>query len=314
MRRSLALPALALAATLALSGCAASDDEGGDAGATAAGADGESAGNGEDAEEADEPAELPGGGRTLFPDRRMVAFYGNGESEALGILGETSPEQAAQDLVEAAEPFATPERPVLPTFELIVTVAQQSPGPDGTYSVATSPDVVQTYLDAVREIDGYLVLDFQPGQSEFLPQVQEFEEFLLEPDVGVALDPEWRMDPGEAPGDSIGSVDASEINAVSEYLAELVEANDLPEKLLILHHFRLDMIEGREQVQNPEGIAVTWHADGFGDQQLKTEVFEVIRPPDEFPIGFKLFYDEDTNLFTPQETIDRFDPDFISYQ
>lgn len=313
MRPAVALRCVAFAVALALPGCAAADDDAGAGnGSAAGGGDGEA--SPEEAEESEEPAELPGGGRVLFPDRRMVAFYGNGESEGLGILGQTSPEEAAQAVVEAAAPFATPERPVLPTFELIVTVAQQSPGPDGTYSVASSPEIVQTYLDAVREIDGYLVLDFQPGQSEFLPQVQQFEEFIREPDVGVALDPEWRMDPGEAPGDSIGSVEASEINAVSEYLAGIVEEDDLPEKLLILHHFRLDMIEGREQVQDREGVAVTWHADGFGDQQLKSEVFEVIRPPDDFPIGFKLFYDEDTNMFTPQETIDRFAPDFVSYQ
>jgi hypothetical protein len=312
MRAPTALRCLAVAVALALPGCAAASDEETEGGAPAGGGNGEAAE--ESAEENDEPAELPGGGRTLFPDRRMVAFYGNGESEQMGILGETSPEQAAQALLEAAEPFGTPERPVLPTFELIVTVAQQSPGPEGTYSVATSPDIVQTYLDTVREIDGYLVLDFQPGQGEFLPQVQEFEDFVREPDVGVALDPEWRMDPGEAPGDSIGSVDAEEINEVSEYLAGIVEEDDLPEKLLILHHFRLDMIEGRERVEDREGLAITWHADGFGTQQVKTEVFEQIRPPGDFPIGFKLFYDEDTDMFTPEETIARFDPDFISYQ
>ena len=63
-------------------------------------------GGGGDGERADRPAptatpaELPGGGRTIFhdPDRRVVGFYGHPDDPALGALGIGTPREAAQRL------------------------------------------------------------------------------------------------------------------------------------------------------------------------------------------------------------------------
>ena len=44
----------------------------------------------------------------------------------------------------------------------------------------------------------YVVLDLQPGYTDFLAQAQRYEEFLAQPHVGLALDPEWRLAPGRA--------------------------------------------------------------------------------------------------------------------
>ena len=46
--------------------------------------------------------------------------------------------------------------------------------------------------------------------------------------MSLALDPEWRMEAGEVPGQTIGSVDAEEVNAVSNWLANIVRRRDLP--------------------------------------------------------------------------------------
>ena len=51
--------------------------------------------------------ELPGGGLTLFPDRRIVALYGNPTTPALGVMGEQGPEQAAERAREVAAPYAS---------------------------------------------------------------------------------------------------------------------------------------------------------------------------------------------------------------
>ena len=45
------------------------------------------------------------------------------------------------------------------------------------------------------------------------------------------------------PGQTIGSVDAEEVNAVSAWLAGIVRRGDLPQKLLLVHRFTEDMIE-----------------------------------------------------------------------
>ena len=94
----------------------------------------------------------------------------------------------------------------------------------------------------------YVVLDLQPGRSDFLSQAKLFEDYLKEPNVGLALDPEWRLAPGQVHMQQIGSVDAAEINETTEWLAELTAEHELPQKMVILHQFQLAMIQNREEV------------------------------------------------------------------
>jgi len=260
--------------------------------------------------------ELPRGGRTLFPDYRVVAYYGNAASESLGVLGEGPPDEVAKRLIGAGAPFETPDRPVQLAFELIATVAQAKPGDDGDYAAEAEPAQVQEYLDAARRIQALLILDIQPGRGDFLAAVQRYEEFLLEPDVGLALDPEWSMAAGEVPGESIGQTSAAVVNQIGEYLSELVARENLPEKLFVLHLFDESMIPDRDQIVPHEGLATTFHVDGFGGRDAKTSRYEALHAdPAQFANGFKLFYDEDVNIFAPPEVLALVPPpDLITYQ
>ena len=47
--------------------------------------------------------------------------------------------------------------------------------------------------------------------------------------MGLALDAEWRLAPGQLPLQQIGSVDAAEINKTSQWLATLTRDNQLPQ-------------------------------------------------------------------------------------
>ncbi len=260
-------------------------------------------------------AELPRGGRLLFPYHRMVGLYGNARSPAMGILGEQPPEAAAQRAERVAAPFAVGGRKLLPTFELIVTVATRAPGPDGMYRSVSRPDEVQRYLDVARRHGLYLLLDIQPGRSDFLTEVRRYEQFLDEPDVGIALDPEWRMGPNGVPGQEVGSVDAAEVNRVVDYLAGIVRAHRLPQKLLVVHQFQQRMIRNRNAIKAPPELAVTFHVDGFGGRSIKLEKYESFLAPRPYAMGFKLFYDEDTNLYAPAEVLAfRVPPDLVTYQ
>lgn len=263
-----------------------------------------------------DPVLLPGGGRSILPERRVVAHYGSVAGAALGVLGEGTPDEAAAAVVARAAAYDTPERPVLPAFEQIVTVAQRAPGNDGDYSNEVDRAAVRTYLEAARRVGAITILDFQPGQSDFLTQVRAWEEFLVEPDVSVALDPEWRMAPGQVPGTTIGSVDAAEVNAVGAYLSDLVQREGLPQKLLVVHQFREDMVRDRETIATPPGLAVTFHIDGFGGQSIKRQVYSRLYPDAGRFAGFKLFLDEDTDVFEPAETfaLEPAAPDLITYQ
>jgi putative cell wall-binding protein len=259
--------------------------------------------------------ELPMGGRSLFPEFRLVALYGHSRTPSLGVLGEQPPDAAADRAVRVAAPYDRPERPAMPAFEFIATVATASPGPSGLYRQPTDPEVIRRSLDAIRRVGGYLVLDIQPGRSDFLTESKRYAELLAEPDVGLALDPEWRMGPNEKPGDRVGSVHASEINSVSAWLADLVAAHRLPEKMLLLHQFQTRMIRDRHLLEPREGLAITVQMDGFGSRAQKIDTYSHTRIEPPFWNGFKLFYDEDSNLFQPDEVI-ALDPtpDWVSYQ
>lgn len=260
-------------------------------------------------------AELPRGGREIFPGHRVVAYYGNPGTPALGVLGETAPEEAAARVEEAAAPFAQPDRPVLPAFELIVTVAQAAAGADGDYSAPTDLAVVEQWHDAARAAGMLLILDIQPGRAPFLPEVQRYESLLREPDVGLALDSEWRMGPDEVPGQTIGSVAASEVNEVSAWLADIVAEEDLPEKIFLLHLFTPSMIEDRDAVVDRPGLATVFHVDGFGGQEVKLRKYAELKGAGTFASGLKLFFDEDIDIFTPAQVLG-LDPDIdlVTYQ
>lgn len=261
------------------------------------------------------PPELPGGGREIFPARRVVAYYGNATTAVLGVLGETGPDEAAARVRLAAAPFAQPDRPVLGAFELIVSVAQASPGRDGDYSEPTDPALIQPWLDAARANDMLLLLDVQPGRASFVDEVKRYEAFLREPDVGLALDGEWRMGPDEVPGKTIGRVSAAEVNEVSAWLAVISAAENLPEKLFVLHQFTLGMIPDRGAVLDRPGLATVVHVDGFGSQEDKLEKYAILHAKAPFANGFKLFYDEDVDILSPAQVLAlEPTPDLITYQ
>jgi hypothetical protein len=251
----------------------------------------------------------------IFPNFRIVAMYGNDTASVLGVLGEQSPEQAAVRLESIAAPFRKGDRPVLGAFEYIATVATASPGPTGLYRAPSTEAQVQRYLDAARAHGLYLILDIQPGRADFLPEVQRYEKFLRQPDVGLALDPEWHVGPNSLPGKVVGQVSAAEVNQVADYLAGIVAQDHLPEKLFVVHQFQVRMITDKQTLRDPAGLAVVIHMDGFGTrgEKLTTYSFTKVAPP--FHNGFKLFYDEDVNMFSPAETM-ALDPapELITYQ
>lgn len=207
-------------------------------------------------------------------------------------------------MARRAQTYTSFGRRVQPAMELITTVALNTPGPGGTYSSRGDPDAVARYLDAAHRYHELLILDFQPGRGDYLSQVKRFEKFLLDPLVGVALDPEWNVGPDQIPGRVIGSSPASRINAVSAYLSTLVAANNLPEKLFVVHQFKTSSLPDRENLALPPGLATVLHADGFGTQSTKIAVYDAMAfPVPPFHPAVKLFLTQDTDRMTPQQVM-----------
>jgi hypothetical protein len=263
--------------------------------------------------------QLPGGGQLVFPGRRFVALYGHPGEPVLGVLGEQPLEQtlARADRV-AADYRPLVDEPVVPALEIITTVASASPGPDGDYSRPTPLASLRPWVDAARTAGAYVVLDLQPGRTDFLTQARRYEELLREPHVGLALDPEWRLKPGQRHLEQIGSVEAAEVNRVVDWLADLTARHQLPQKLLVLHQFTLHMVTDREQLDTGrDELAVLIHVDGFGTPAQKLNTWNALhhrQPPGVF-WGWKNFYDEDRPTLTPARTVAVSpSPRFISYQ
>ncbi|HET6551180.1 MAG TPA: hypothetical protein VFG79_22125 [Solirubrobacter sp.] len=261
------------------------------------------------------PPELPRGGRRILPDYRVVAYYGAPQDEQLGALGIGTPAQAAKRLERQAKPYGRKTRPVLPAMELIAVVAAGHPGEGGRYNLRQPDSVIRRYLKAARKAKALLVLDIQPGRSDFFTETRRLRKWLKQPDVGLALDPEWRMGPGEVPGQVIGHVGAREVNATTAWLQQLVDRYDLPQKLLLIHQFTDDMIPEQE-LKPRDGLAYVLNVDGFGTQTLKIAKYrEFVAQAPQFHRGFKLFYSEDTDTMKPAQVMRlRPRPDVIVYE
>jgi hypothetical protein len=263
--------------------------------------------------------QLPGGGQTLFPGRRLVALYGHPGTSALGVLGEQGPEESvtrAKRLAASYEPYS--EEPVVPAFEIITTVAAREAGPDGDYSNEAEIDLLRPFVDAAAEAGIYVVLDLQPGRTDFLTQARKYEELLVLPHVGLALDPEWRLGPNQRHLAQIGSVAADEVDAVADWLAALVRDRALPQKMLLLHQFRTSMIRYRETLDaERDEVAYVVQMDGHGPPGTKRETWQALLqdPPEGLWFGWKNFYDEDSPTFTPEQTMAvEPTPWWVSYQ
>lgn len=260
---------------------------------------------------------LPGGGKTVFAKHAfLTAFYGTAGTSSLGVLGETDADTAFQRIKRAGKPFLQRGETLMPIYELIVTVADGSENPSaaGDYSHDILHSYVQSYIDAAHRNGALVLLDLQPGRTDFLETAKRWEWALADPWVGLAIDPEWRVRPTEVPGQVIGSVSAKEINRTAGWLARVSEEQRLPEKLFVIHQFQAGMVPDIGKVRARPGLAMVQHIDGFGSPADKLATYSSVARPKKFTMGLKLFYDEDRPRMRPREVRRLKDVRLVSFQ
>ena len=170
------------------------------------------------------------------------------------------------------------------------------------------PDgVISQELALARRSHALLILDLQVGRSTVSAEVPYFLPFLAQPDVELALDPEFDMPRGEVPGLWIGTMPASQINWAARYLSMLVARYQLPPKMLIVHEFTSSMVPGWRQIHLQPGVQFVMDTDGFGLPAKKVgnyRAFITDQPiaPARYG-GIKLFYQADTPLLSPREVL-----------
>ncbi len=98
-------------------------------------------------------------------------------------------------------------------------------------------------------------MDVQIGYSTIADEIEVLTPYLEREHVYLAIDPEYDMSPGEIPGQHFGSSTGEEIMDAARTLSELVEREDLPPKVLVIH------------------------ADGFGTQRQKIKKYTLPTSP-----------------------------------
>jgi hypothetical protein len=139
-----------------------------------------------------------------------------------------------------------------------------------------------------------MILDIQIGHSTVAAEFEPLVPYLRRPYVHLALDPEFAMKNGGVPGQRIGTLDASDLNAAVDLLVKLVDEEKLPPKVLVVHRFTRRMLTNHDRIKRDPRVQVVIDMDGFGEYWLKQDAYRLWIVP--YPVqytGFKLFYKND---------------------
>lgn len=264
--------------------------------------------------------EQPTGGYLALPGKHYTAMYGHPGAPQLGVLGEQNVSASVKRVERLAAKYRRVSKATfVPTFEIIATVASAGAGKDKDFSAEASIKSLRPLVDAAEKAGIYVILDLQPGRTDFLTQAKRYRSLLERPHVGLALDPEWRLKRKQKHLIQIGSVEVEEINRTADWLAALTRDKVLPQKLFVVHQFSLSMVKNRSRLdtRHPE-LATVIHVDGSGPQGAKQETWRVLRQnaPPVAGWGWKNFIDEDDPMLTVPQTWShvRPHPDLITYQ
>ena len=260
---------------------------------------------------------------SILPNKRIIAYYGNPLSKRMGVLGEFPKEEMLRRLKSEVDRWekTDPSHPVQPALHLIAVVAQGEPGQAGKYRMVMPDKIVNDVYGWTKEANAILFIDIQTGQDDIRTLLPRFEWILKNPNVHLAIDPEFNLiKSGKRPGSKIGTYDAAEINSASAFLQNIVKKYNLPPKVLIVHRFTRNMVTNAKQIAFHPEVQVVMNMDGWGAPWLKRDSYKhyIVEEPVQYT-GFKLFYHNDTKrgdpLLTPHEVL-RLNPSpiYIQYQ
>lgn len=254
----------------------------------------------------------------LLPDYHLIMYYGFPENPNMGILGEFPPEELLPKLqAQTAEYEAVAtDKPWKMGIELIASVAQREPGPDGMYIADTDGHWLDMYTQFTEQNNMYLLLDVQCGLKSPKEDYEGLERWLRYDHVHLAIDPEFHVLPGETPGIELGSITAADVTEAQQWCLDISNKYGTSRKMLLIHQFHSFSIQDKDQIAPLEGVDLVLNMDGWGppDQKLDTWGVVIQQQPIQYN-GIKVFYRQDDPQMTPAEIM-ALDPvpDVINYQ
>jgi len=262
---------------------------------------------------------LPG---AILPYNRIVAFYGNLYSKRMGILGELPKDEMLKKLQAEVANWQAADTTIkaIPALHYIAVTAQLDPGKANLHRMRMPFKQIDTIIKWAKSINALVFLDIQVGHSNVKDEVASLEPYLKLPNVHLGIDPEFSLKNGEIPGTKIGTFNSDDINDAIGILTNLVQKNNLPPKVLVVHRFTQGMVTNYKKIKILPEVQVVMDMDGFGNRILKKSTYlrYIYREPVQFT-GVKLFYKNDNRndwqMYTPKELL-KFTPKpiYIQYQ
>ncbi len=267
----------------------------------------------------------------ILPTHRVVAFYAVPGAEPTGPAYALS-EDMYNQLTQQSSAYQTldPAHPVQSGIDLVVSVPDNFPGPNGYYSHHVDADTIQSYIDFCQSHKLLLFLDLNIGRAPVMDEVNFFLPYLEKYTfVHMAIDPEWMFPRHDGiPGINLSNVRASDLNPIIEAVAEIPMKYHVPRKILIIHQYRPSgdgtanpydagqaEIADKHNLMMDTRVDVVIHVDSVGGyvgdradkiQQYTEWVKGDMQKYQNFQYGgFKLFYhiESKTRLMTPQEVL-----------
>lgn len=268
---------------------------------------------------------MPTAGAVL-PFNRIVAYYGNLYSNRMGALGKWPKQEMIPKLLAEVKKWNDADTVIkaIPALHYIAVTAQGAAGKDGKYRLRMPLHQIDTVLNWAKEINALVFIDVQVALSDLQSEIPLFEKYLSMPNVHLGIDPEFAMKGkgNKKPGSVIGTLDAADINYVSNYLADIAKKNNLPPKILVVHRFTQGMVTNYKNIKlNPE-VQIVMDMDGWGGPAKKKDSYQgwIANQPVQYT-GFKLFYVNDVEksgqkqMMSPAEVLAlKPSPVYIQYQ
>ena len=267
----------------------------------------------------------------VLPTYRIVAFYAVPFAEPTGPAYEPTDNMLATLKKQGtAYEQLDPTHPVQLGIDLVVSVPDAYPGPQGTYSHHVDAGTIQSYIDFCSKNNLLLFLDLNFGQAPIMKEVTFFLPYLAKyAFVHMAIDPEWMFPRRDGiPGVNLSNVRSSDLNPIIKAMAAIPMKDHVPRKILIIHQYRPDgdglknpydagqaEIADKGKLLFDPRVDVVIHVDSVGGYrgdiqdkrfQYNEWVQQDMRKYHNFLYGgFKLFYQHEAKvrLMTPKEVL-----------
>lgn len=250
------------------------------------------------------PVDSVGAAGSYFTDT-IITYYGNRAAPSMGILGQHSLQELETKLREQARVFdeLNGDAGVTLAFDYIYLVADGSAYP---YSHYTPRMYLFEEALAFAERKGFLsFIDLQLGYRDIEQEIRRVLPYLLKPNVHLAVDTEFYMRRrGGVPGDTLGSMDAVDINQIQSIMQQYIREHNLPDKILKVYQFDPIMLTNKDQLSvGAPMVKLLINADGvgFGGVEGKIHDYRQYAGEKRDALGIKLFLQWDARLISPEE-------------